>query len=73
MEINNVVPKIITGKDLDYLSDLFSWNYAALKKTNESINNITDDEGKDLLKKAFNIFNNNLNVVLDTLKGGTNE
>ena len=30
-----VVPNdILTGKDLDYLSDIFEWNYIALKKTN---------------------------------------
>ena len=23
----NQVPSIITGKDLDYLSDIFEWNY----------------------------------------------
>ena len=28
----NEVPNIITGKDLDYLSDMFQWNYGALKK-----------------------------------------
>lgn len=26
----NKVPNIITGKDLDYLSDMFNWNYDAL-------------------------------------------
>ena len=28
----NEVPKIITGKDLDYLSDMFNWNYEGKKK-----------------------------------------
>jgi hypothetical protein len=27
----NTVPTIITGKDLDYLSDMFNWNYHAYK------------------------------------------
>ena len=26
-KIYNEVPNIITGKDLDYLSDMFNWNY----------------------------------------------
>ena len=26
------VPNIISGKDLDYLSDMFNWNYLAYKK-----------------------------------------
>ena len=29
------VPNIITGKDLDYLSDMFEWNTLALKLFNE--------------------------------------
>ena len=28
------VPNIITGKDLDYLSDMFNWNYSSYKKNN---------------------------------------
>ena len=29
-----VPTNILTGKDMDYLSDMFEWNYEALKKTN---------------------------------------
>ena len=38
------VPNIISGKDLDYLSDMFNWNYGALKNTNSSINNVQNEE-----------------------------
>ena len=70
----NEVPKIITGKDLDYLSDMFNWNYEGLKKTNTAINNVEDKEIVDLLQKGYNLFKNNLNVVLSILnEGGTNE
>lgn len=27
------VPNIISGKDLDYLSDMFSWNYGVYKSS----------------------------------------
>ena len=68
------VPNIITGKDLDYLSDMFNWNYIALKSTNEAINNVEDNEIIAILEKGFNLFNNNLNVILSILnKGGNNE
>ena len=67
------VPNIITGKDLDYLSDMFNWNYIALKSTNEAINNVEDNEIIAILEKGFNLFNNNLNVILSILnKGGNN-
>lgn len=69
-----VVPNIITGKDLDYLSDMFQWNYGALKETNASMNSITDQELKDIMQKAFDVFENNLNLILNVLnQGGSNE
>ena len=69
----NEVPNIISGKDLDYLSDMFNWNYGALKNTNSSINNVQNEEIKSLLEEAFNLFDSNINDVLEILKGGTNE
>jgi len=70
----NEVPNIITGKDLDYLSDMFNWNYEALKKTNMGINNVEDEEIVITLKECYNLFNNNLNVILSILnRGGSNE
>ncbi len=69
-----VVPNIITGKDLDYLSDMFQWNYGALKQTNSAIDSTTDQEIKDIMQKACNTFENNLNLVLNILsQGGSNE
>jgi len=73
-KIYTEVPNIITGKDLDYLSDMFNWNYDALKKINVAINNIEDEQFKPVLEKAYNLFNNNLNVILSILnEGGSNE
>lgn len=68
-----VVPNIITGKDLDYLSDMFTWNYGCLKNTNEAISNVQDEQIKELLNRAYEFFNNNLGNVLSILQGGQNE
>lgn len=69
-----VVPNIISGKDLDYLSDMFQWNYGALKTVNSSISSVIDQEIKDIMQEAYNVFENNLNLVLNTLgQGGSNE
>ena len=66
------VPNIITGKDLDYLSDMFNWNYEALKKMNVAVNQVTDEQLKTVLEKGYNLFKNNLNVTLSILnEGGT--
>lgn len=73
-KIYNKVPNIITGKDLDYLSDMFNWNYEALKKMNVAINQVQEEQIKTIVEKGYNLFKNNLNVILSILnEGGSNE
>lgn len=74
MNLNyNEVPSIISGKDLDYLSDIFTWNYGAYKTVTNSIKSVSDEEIKNVLQKASNLFLNNLNTTLEILeKGGQN-
>ena len=62
-KIYNEVPNIITGKDLDYLSDMFNWNYEALKKMNVAVNQTTDERIRTILEKGYNLFKNNLNIT----------
>ena len=61
------VPNIITGKDLDYLSDMFEWNTLALKQFNESILKVNDEKIKKLLKKACGMFDTNLKIIISIL------
>lgn len=73
-EFYEMVPDIITGKDLDYLSDMFQWNYEALKKTNDAINKVEDGDIKEMLQNGYDLFNHNLNKILNILnEGGSNE
>lgn len=73
-KIYNEVPNIITGKDLDYLSDMFEWNYQALKKMNVAKNKVEDEQIKTTIEKGYNLFKNNLKNILAILnEGGTNE
>ena len=45
MEQNyNKVPNIVSSKDLDYLSDMFNWNYEAYKKTYSYVNEVKDED-----------------------------
>lgn len=67
-----VVPNIITGKDLDYLSDMFNWNYGNYKNSFNSIEKVNDVEIKNVLIKASNMFYENMNVVLNILSSGVN-
>lgn len=70
--IYDMVPNIISGKDLDYLSDMFSWNYGAYKCTNSSIKSVSDNDIKSILKDSSDIFYNNMNKILFLLNAGGN-
>ena len=73
MDNYDEVPSIITGKDLDYLSDMFNWNYIALKNTNDMKNNANDPEIKDMLENGFDLFKDNMNTIMDILGGNNDE
>lgn len=63
---------LISGKDLNYLCDMFQWNYGFFKSTNEALSKVSDMEIKNILEQAFNLFNQNMQIILDILsnKGG---
>ena len=68
------VPNIITGKDLDYLSDMFNWNYGALKSNLNALNEVSDNEIKEIIERSTNIFKDTIMNILTILaSGGANE
>lgn len=68
------VPSMISGKDLDYLSDLFNWNYGAYKQVMNSKDKVNNQEVATFITKASTVFYDNLTMVLNILKqGGRNE
>lgn len=67
------VPNIITGKDLDYLSDMFEWNIGSYKKTQNCINQVEHPEIKAMIEKASTTFLNISEEVLTILGGANNE
>lgn len=67
------VPDIITGKDLDYLSDMFEWNYDAYKKYSHYEKVAQMEELKSIFNEASNIFRTNMEQVINILSGGNNE
>lgn len=74
MDINyEQVPYIITGKDLDYLSDMFTWNCDAYKKTKNCLGQIQRQDIMKMVEQANTVFLENTNEVLAILKGGNNE
>lgn len=71
-KIYNEVPNILTNKDLDYLSDMYNWNYLALKKINIAKEKVQTEEIKDQLTKGYQLFQDNLNQVLTILNEEAN-
>ena len=66
------VPNIITSKDLDYLSDMFNWNYGAYKNMINAVDKVTDEEIRSILTKASDMFYGNMYVVLNILNNEVN-
>lgn len=68
------VPDIISSKDLDYLEDMFNYNYLGYKKIVNYIDMVNNLEIEEIMEKAANTFNENMQEILDILKqGGNNE
>ena len=68
------VPNIITGKDLDYLSDMFNWNYGTLKSNLNALNEVSDNEIKEIIERCTNVFKDTIMNILSILaSGGANE
>lgn len=73
-ETYSEVPNIISCKDLDYLSDMFNWNYGAYKTSLNASNSVSDEELSMILQKASNVFHTNMTKVLNIINnGGNNE
>ena len=69
MKNYSVVPNILSNKDLDYLTDMFQWNYGAYKSVCSSINNVKDKQIKAHLKKSSTLLNSNMKQILNILGG----
>ena len=72
MQNYNVVPNIISVKDLDYLSDMFNWNYTGYKELYNTLENISDNEVKTMISRVSEVLYNNMTNILNVL-GGTYE
>ena len=71
--MEEVPTDIITSKDLDYLSDMFQWNYGALKSTYNAMQIVQDEELCNLFEEATTVFDDNINQLLDILTNGGGE
>lgn len=71
MNLNyNEVPNVISCKDLDYLCDMFNWNYISYKKTCFAKESIENNNLKEMLEKAINTFHKSIQNILNILNNG---
>lgn len=62
------VPNIISSKDLDYLSDMFNWNYGNYKCTINNVKHVDDEKIRNVLNEGSELFMNNMKQVINILK-----
>lgn len=60
-------PNVISCKDLNYLYDMFNWNYGIYKGTINDIPNVSNSEVKALLEEGKELFNNNMLQIINIL------
>lgn len=64
----DTIPKIISTKDLAYLSDMFEWNYTAFKQINHYIGEIKNADVKELLERVRNMHEDHMNFIIAIMK-----
>lgn len=62
------VPAMISGKDLDYISDMYTWNFNTCKFINNIKDNISDEEINALLNSIYVVHKENINDIIELLK-----
>lgn len=62
------VPNIISTKDLSYLEDMLNWNFVLIKKVNNYLNDIRDEDVVKCFEKAYKDLMKNYNDILSTLE-----
>lgn len=62
------VPAMISRKDLDYLSDIYNWNFNAFKLASHFEKEVQDEEIKELLKNIVDMHKEHAKAVLNILR-----
>ena len=64
------VPKMISTKDISYISDMFNWNYIMLKKLCDFRECIEDEEVCEQFKELINVHEDNCRKLTKLLEDG---
>jgi len=68
------VPEKVFTKDLSYIDDMLSWNFTLIKKINAYIENVEDEDVKEILVDLSETFKTHYSSILESLNiGGAND
>ncbi len=74
MKEQKIAPEdIFTGKDLDYLKDMFGWNHTAYKLCMNSLCDIEDKKVEKVISDCCEMFMDNMKLIIKIVGDGTNE
>lgn len=62
-------PKVVTGKDLNYIKDMLSWNLLGMKKAHFNAAQCQDQEIKALLEKACKMHEGHYTRIMGHISG----
>ena len=62
------VPNIISTKDLSYLEDMLNWKFILIKKINNYLCDVKDDDVYKVLDKAYKELNKSYDEILSCLE-----
>ncbi|MGA4718963.1 hypothetical protein [Fictibacillus nanhaiensis] len=62
-------PQVITGKDLNYVMDMLSWNLLGMKKAHFMANQCQDPEIKVVLEKACQMHESHYKRIINHISG----
>ena len=67
------VQEMISTKDSAYIKDMFNWNFVAMKKFDNYIENVEDEEIVKKLNNLADMHFQNCNTLIKLLEGEINE
>lgn len=62
-------PQVITGKDLNYVMDMLSWNLLGMKKAHFMANQCQDPEIKTIIEKACQMHEIHYKRIISHISG----
>lgn len=67
------VPEMISTKDSAYIKDMFNWNFVAMKKFDNYLDNVENASIAKKLNELAEMHFNNCNSLIELLEGESDE